>query len=88
MKKYQTNDNISLEDIEQVALEVMDMLGSALYFAGAKEECIDELIELYPKQIDKYFAKLPQDAEYGQKEMIDIIQSLKKDYPKFFHKHA
>lgn len=85
------NENITQEltlemSLEEMALEVIDMLGVALYFAGAKKAHIEELIELYSTQMDKFYAKLPEDSTYGQNEMIEIIKSLKKDYPKFFIK--
>ncbi|MCX2716382.1 hypothetical protein OQH61_01335 [Helicobacter sp. MIT 21-1697] len=81
------SEELTLEmSLEEMALEVIDMLGVALYFAGAKKKHIDELIELYSEQMDKFYAKLPEDANYGQEEMISIIKSLKKDYPQFFIK--
>lgn len=75
------DDELSLEEM---ALEVLDMLCVALHFAGAKEEHIEELLQIYPAQIDKYFANL-QSSNYGQNEIIDIIKSLKRDYPQFFN---
>lgn len=75
------DDELSLEEM---ALEVLDMLCVALYFAGAKEEHIKELLQIYPAQIDKYFDNL-QSSNYGQNEIIDIIKSLKRDYPQFFN---
>ncbi len=65
------SEELTLEmSLEEMALEVIDMLGVALY----------------SEQMDKFYAKLPEDANYGQEEMIGIIKSLKKDYPQFFIK--
>lgn len=84
MNKH-TNENLLTNvSLEEMAFEVIDLLGVALYFAGAKKEYIQELITLYSEQIDKYYQNLPEDAPYGQKEMIEIIKSLKKDYPQHF----
>lgn len=79
------SEELNLEmSLEEMALEVIDMLGVALYFAGAKKAHIQELIELYSTQMDKFYAHLPEDASYGQNEMIEIIKSLRDDYPQFF----
>ncbi|TLD96080.1 hypothetical protein LS71_007495 [Helicobacter jaachi] len=81
------SEELNLEmSLEEMALEVIDMLSVALYFAGGDKKHIQKLIELYSLQMDKFYAKLPEDAPYGQKEMIEIIKSLKKDYPQFFIK--
>ncbi len=65
------SEELTLEmSLEEMALEVIDMLGVALF----------------SEQMDKFYAKLPEDANYGQEEMIGIIKSLKKDYPQFFIK--
>lgn len=80
-----SDNEIADISLEEMVLEVIDILGVALHFAGAKDESIQKLTTLYSEQIDKYYEKLPEDAPYGQKEMIEIIKSLKKDYPEHFH---
>ena len=83
--KEQVSEELALEmSLEEMALEVIDMLGVALHFAGAKSTHIKELIELYSNQMDQFYEKLPEDATYGQQEMIAIIESLRQDYPNFF----
>ncbi|RDU59800.1 hypothetical protein [Helicobacter marmotae] len=80
------NQEVALEmSLEEMALEVLDMLGVALRFAGAKKEHVAKLTELYSTQMDKFYEFLPDDAPYGQDEMVEIIKSLKKDYPEFFN---
>lgn len=84
-KKTQNLNNDELDmSLEEMALEIVDMLGVALHFAGAKKDSIAELTELYAKQMDIYFENLPLDSAYGQKEMIGIIEQLKKAYPQMF----
>lgn len=80
-----SDNEITDISLEEMVLEVIDILGVALHFAGAKDESIQKLTTLYSEQIDKYYEKLPEDAPYGQKEMIEIIKSLKKYYPEHFH---
>lgn len=65
-------------EIQELALEVIDMLGVALHFAGGKD--IKKLIDLYLEELDK----VPEDTPYNQEQMIALIEGLKKKYPKFF----
>lgn len=67
-------------EINELALEVIDMLGVALHFAGAKEERIEPLIDLYMKELDCVDENLPYDRE----QMILLIQTLQKKYPQHF----
>ena len=80
------SEELTLEmSLEEMALEVLDMLCVALHFAGARQECLEELVELYATQMDTFYQNLPEDAPYGQKEMIAIINLLKRHNPKLFH---
>lgn len=65
-------------EIQELALEVIDMLGVALHFAGGKD--IKKLIDLYLEELDK----VPEDTPYNQEQMIVLIEGLKKKYPKLF----
>lgn len=67
-----TNEEEKL-DLEDLALEVIDMLGVALHFAGVKSENIEKAIDAYLEELDN----LDEDTSYGQKEIIEVIQSLK-----------
>lgn len=67
-----TNEEEKL-DFEDLALEVIDMLGVALHFAGVKPENIEKAIDAYLEELDN----LDEDTSYGQKEIIEVIQSLK-----------
>lgn len=67
-----TNEEEKL-DLEDLAIEVIDMLGVALHFAGVKSESIEKAIDAYLEELDN----LDEDTSYGQKEIIEVIQSLK-----------
>lgn len=71
-KQMKTNEEEKL-DFEDLALEVIDMLGVALHFAGVKPESIEKAIDAYLEELDN----LDEDTSYGQKEIIGVIQSLK-----------
>ncbi|PAF53508.1 hypothetical protein BKH42_05520 [Helicobacter sp. 13S00482-2] len=60
-------------DFEDLALEVIDMLAVALHFAGVKKECIEKAIDDYLEELDN----LDENTSYGQKEIIEVIESLK-----------
>ncbi|WP_095332158.1 hypothetical protein [Helicobacter sp. 11S02596-1] len=60
-------------ELEELALEIIDMLGVALHFAGVKDENIPTAIDAYLEEIDTIDDELP----YGQKEMIALIEQLK-----------
>ncbi|GAA7269393.1 hypothetical protein HpCK38_20010 [Helicobacter pylori] len=64
--------------IQELALEVIDMLSVALHFAGGKD--IKKLIDLYIEELDKF----PEELPYNQEQMIALIEGLKQKYPKFF----
>lgn len=82
------SEELTLEmSLEEMALEVLDMLCVALHFAGARQECLEELVELYATQMDSFYQNLPEDTPYGQEEMIKIINALKKANPKLFKSH-
>ncbi|CBG39785.1 hypothetical protein [Helicobacter mustelae] len=68
-------------EYEELAIEIMDMLAVALHFAGAKEECIEKLIDLYILAVEQN----ENDKEYNQQAMIAIIKNLKTKNPNFFH---
>lgn len=65
-------------EIQELALEVMDMLGVALHFAGGKD--IKKLIDLYLQELDL----VPEDTPYNQEQIIALINTLKNKYPKLF----
>lgn len=67
-------------EISELALEVIDMLGVALYFAGAKQDKIKTLIDLYMNELDYIDENLP----YNQTQMIKLIKTLKDKFPQYF----
>lgn len=67
-------------EINELALEVIDMLSVALHFAGAKEHKIESLIDLYMEELDCVDENLP----YDRGQIILLIQTLQKKYPQYF----
>lgn len=65
-------------EIQELALEVIDMLGVALHFAGGKD--IKKLIDLYLEELEE----VPEDTPYNQEQMIALINTLKTKHPKLF----
>ncbi len=76
------------EEIEEMAMQLADMLGAALYFAGVKKEELPKAIDLYLKSIDEVFDDNDEDAEMGFDEIIEVIKYMKTKYSKLFITHA
>lgn len=73
-------------EIEEMAMQLADMLGAALYFAGVKKEELPQAIDLYLKSMDEVFEDEDEDSEMGFEEIIEVIEYVKSKYPKMFHK--
>ncbi len=64
-------------EIEELAMQLADMLGAALYFAGVKENKMQEAVEAYLEAIDEVFED--EDGEMGYEEIIQVIKYLQKN---------
>ena len=73
-------------EIEEMSMQLADMLGAALFFAGAKKEDIPKAIDLYLKGLDEVFEDEDEDSEMGFEEVIEVIEYIKNKNPKLFHK--
>lgn len=73
-------------EIEELAMQLADMLGVALYFAGVKKENIPKAVDLYLQGLDEVFDDEDEDSEMGFEEIIQVIEHLQKSHPKLFHK--
>ena len=68
------------EEYEELALEILDMLGVALHFAGAKKQSIEKLIDIYIQEVEQN----DDDAAYDQEAIISLINQIKRKNPQFF----
>ena len=85
MKKIFKNKLEEAEfEIEELAIQLADMLGVALYYAGVPEKKIPQAVEAYLNAIDEIFED--KDSEMGYEEIIKVIEHLKKTYPTLFQK--
>ena len=74
-------------EIEEMAMQLADMLGAALYFAGVKKEDLPKAVDLYLQGLDEVFGEEDdEDDEMGFEEVIQVIEYLQKKHPKLFHK--
>ena len=62
-------------EIEEMAMQLADMLGAALYFAGVKKEDLPKAIDLYLNGLDEVF-----------EDVVEAIEYIKNKNPKLFHK--
>ena len=81
IKKLQKElENAEIE-IEEIAMQLADMLGAALYFAGVKKEDLPKVVDLYLQGIDEVFEGEDEDAAFTamEKFMKEIVPEwLKK----------
>lgn len=68
------------KEYEELALEIIDMLGVAFHFAGAKSQHIKELIDIYINEVDN----MSDNEEFTQAIIITIINNIKIKYPQYF----
>ncbi len=73
-------------ELEEMAMQLADMLGAALYFAGVKKEDLPKVVDLYLQGLDEVFEGEDEDEEMGFEEVIQVIKHLQKKYPKFFNR--
>ena len=73
-------------ELEEMAMQLADMLGAALYFAGVKKEDLPKVVDLYLQGLDEVFEGEDEDEEMGFEEVILVIKHLQKKYPKFFNR--
>lgn len=66
--------NAELE-IEELAMQLADMLGVALYYAGVKKENIREAVDAYLSGMDEIFVS--EETEYGFEEVVQVIEHIK-----------
>lgn len=66
------------EDIKELSIQLSDMLCVALRLSGAKVEYLKEACDAYIEELEAY------DEEYGQEEVLQILQKVKKAKPEFF----
>ncbi|ARU48970.1 hypothetical protein FA592_01150 [Sulfurospirillum diekertiae] len=71
-------------EIEEMSMQLADMLGAALYFAGAKKEDLPKAIDLYLKGLDEVFEDEDEDSEMGFEEVVEVIEYIKAKNPKLF----
>lgn len=69
-------------EIEELAIQLADMLGAALYFAGVKKNRLKEATDAYLEEIDNFFED--EDGQMGMDEVIELIKHLKKSKPQLF----
>jgi len=71
-------------DLEEIAMQLADMLGAALHFAGVKEDKIPDAVDAYLRGLDDIFDDDEDEAEMGYEEVIQVINSLKLTHKELF----
>jgi predicted metal-dependent TIM-barrel fold hydrolase len=71
-------------ELDEIAMQLADMLGAALHFAGVKEKSIPDAVDAYLKGLDEIFDNDEDVAEMGYEEVIQVINSLKTTHKHLF----
>ena len=71
-------------ELDEIAMQLADMLGAALHFAGVKEEKIPDAVDAYLKGLDEVFNDDEDVAEMGFEEVVKVINSLKTTHKHLF----
>jgi hypothetical protein len=64
-------------EIEELAMQLADMLGVALYYAGVKKENMQNAVDVYLNSMDEVFGDDMGDTEFGFEEIIKVIEYMK-----------
>lgn len=64
-------------EIEELAMQLADMLGVALYYAGVKKSNMQEAVDAYLNSMDEIFGNEKDDIEYGFEEIVKVIEYMK-----------
>ena len=75
------NEKLEIE-IEELAMQLADMLGAALHYAGVRDEKMKDAVDAYLEAIDEVFED--EEGEMGYEEIIKVIDYLKKTRPNLF----
>lgn len=75
IKDYQEELAKSELEIEELSIQLADMLGAALHFAGVSQDNIPQAVEAYLNGIDEVYGE--EDGEMGFKEIVSVINHLK-----------
>lgn len=71
-------------EIEELAMQLADMLGVALHYAGVPEEKMPQAVDAYLEAMDEVFED--EEGEMGYEEIIKVIEHMKKTRPDLFKK--
>jgi hypothetical protein len=69
-------------EIEDLTIHLADMLEATLYFAGVKENNLEDAVRAYIDGLDDVFDD--DDGEMGYAEIVEAINHLKKSKPELF----
>lgn len=75
------NEKLEIE-IEELAMQLADMLGAALHYAGVKDDKMKDAVDAYLEAMDEVFED--EEGEMGYEEIIKVIDHLKKTRPNLF----
>ncbi len=82
------NPNLTLHieeltrEVEDLTTHLADMLEAALHYAGVSDENLELAVKSYVEVLDEVFDD--DDGDMGYKEIVRVIEYLKKKKPLLF----
>ncbi|RUM67531.1 MAG: hypothetical protein DSZ06_00950 [Sulfurospirillum sp.] len=70
------------KEIEDLTIHLADMLEATLHYAGVSDENLELGVKSYIEALDEVFDD--EDGEMGYKEIVRVIEFLKKKKPLLF----
>ena len=70
-------------EIEELAMQLADMIGATLHYAGVPDSKMAQAVEAYLNEMDKIYSKKNID-EVGYEDVIAVVESLKKQRKELF----
>lgn len=69
-------------ELEEMAMQLADMLGVALHYAGVSDAKMRDAVDAYLDGIDEVFGD--EEGEMGFEEIVQVIEHIKKTRPELF----
>ncbi len=71
------------QEIEDLTIHLADMLEAVLYYAGVEEKNLEKAVKAYIEALDEVFDE-EDEGEMGYREMVEVIEYMKKHNPELF----
>lgn len=75
-------------EIEELSMQLADMLGATLHFAGVPKDNIPKAVEAYLDALDEVYAEEEDENDFGFEEIVTVVNYLKSHKKELFKPNA